>query len=48
MKAIVIKLKSDNDLRALIRGQAVRPAQQHTDRRKQANRRACRGHWSAE
>ncbi len=42
---IVIKIASDNKLRALIRGQAVRPAQQHRDRRKEQSRRACRGNW---
>lgn len=37
----------DTKLRALIRGQAVRPAQKHRDRRREAQRRACRG-WREE
>lgn len=45
---IVIKI-ADNKLRALIRGQAVRPAQQHRDRRKEPNRRRKTWtHWRDE
>ena len=43
MKPIVLKLKTDDQLRALIRGQPVRPAQQHRDRKREASRKACRG-----
>jgi hypothetical protein len=42
-KFITLRLKSDTELRALIRGKPVRPAQQHKDRKLEAKRKACRG-----
>jgi hypothetical protein len=44
---ITIKI-NDNKLRATIRGQSTRPAQRHTDRRKEAKNKACRGPWRGE
>ncbi len=47
MQVATIKI-NDEKLRAQIRGQSVRPAQQHSDRRKEQSRRACRGNWRDE
>lgn len=47
MHVATIKV-NDAKLMATIRGQSVRPAQQHRDRRKDQNRRACRGNWRDE
>lgn len=47
MKIATIKI-NDAKLIATIRGQAIRPAQRHIDRRKEQSRKACRGTWRDE